>query len=271
MRINEARLADMTETATAAAALLRLAGRAPSDYNVQPWRFVVVQDADTRAKLSKAAFEQQQIVRAPATIVLVSDMENALQRMPDSMHPGMSEDQRAAGVENIRGTFAKQSLEGMPRFFRRLREGVFDLPDLHRRTGELGDFLEAAAARYGFGSTQLYAVGFSNGANIAASLMLTRPGSLAGGVLLRAMVPFVPETAPDLSGLAVLLCQGRTDTMIPASAAERLAAILRSAGADVELTWQPGGHAMTQTDVRMARRWLDERVPATEDSPVTGE
>lgn len=132
MRISEDGLATMTETATAAAALarrsirqyqptpipdaelrelLRLAGRAPSAFNVQPWRFVVVQDEALRAKLSAAAYGQQQVVRAPATIVLYSDMIDALERMPESMHPGMPAAQRDAGVENVRGTFAAQTPE----------------------------------------------------------------------------------------------------------------------------------------------------------------
>lgn len=91
--------------------LLRLAGRAPSAYNVQPWRFVVVQDTDLKARLAAAAYGQQQIVRAPATIVMYSDMQNALERMPESMHPDMPHDQRDAGVESFRATFTNQSVE----------------------------------------------------------------------------------------------------------------------------------------------------------------
>jgi predicted esterase len=102
-------------------------------------------------------------------------------------------------------------------------------------------------------------VGFSNGANIAASLLLTRPDLLAGGVLIRAMVPFEPTSTPDLAGKAVLLSEGRMDPLIPAASAERLAALLRGAGGDVELVWQQGGHGLTNGDVTVARRWLDER------------
>ena len=127
---------------------------------------------------------------------------------------------------------------GAPRFFRRLAEGVFDMEDLHRRTAELGDFVDAAAAHHGFDRARVIAVGFSNGANVAASLLLSRPKSLAGGVLFRAMVPFEPDVAPDLTGRAVLLCEGRLDAMIPVAQAERLAAILRESGADTALEWQ---------------------------------
>jgi nitroreductase len=91
--------------------LLRLAGRAPSAFNVQPWRFVVVRDPALKAELSAAAYGQQQILRAPATIVIYSDMQSALERMPESMHPEMPQDKRDAGVESFRGQFANQSVE----------------------------------------------------------------------------------------------------------------------------------------------------------------
>jgi predicted esterase len=162
----------------------------------------------------------------------------------------------AAALLSVRGNVLEQ---GMPRFFRRLSEGVFDLDDLSRRTGELGEFVEAAAARYGFGVDRLYALGFSNGANIAASLLLTRPHAVAGGILIRAMVPFEPDHALDLTGRGVLLSQGRADPLIPARSSERLAELLRHAGADVELAWQPAGHALMQGDVTVARRWLGDR------------
>jgi nitroreductase len=91
--------------------LLRLAGRAPSAYNVQPWRFVVVQDDVLKAKLADAAYGQQQVLRAPATIVFYSDMQSALERIPEAMHPDMPADKRDAGVESFRGTFANQTVE----------------------------------------------------------------------------------------------------------------------------------------------------------------
>jgi len=162
----------------------------------------------------------------------------------------------SAAVLSVRGNVLEQ---GAPRFFRRLREGVFDMEDLHRRTAELGDFVAAAGERYGFSPAHLYALGFSNGANVAASLLLTRPAALAGGVLIRAMVPFEPAIRPDLTGRAVLLTQGRQDPLIPAEGAERLAALLTESGAEVELAWQPGGHGLTQGDVSVARRWLMDR------------
>lgn len=145
---------------------------------------------------------------------------------------------------------------GMPRFFRRLSMGVFDEEDLVNRTHELASFVEEAASEYGLDPKRLFAVGFSNGANIAASLLLLHPDLLAGAVLLRAMTPFELETLPDLSGTPVYLAAGRSDQMIPAESTERLAELLRKAGAEVTLDWQPGGHGIGRAEVEAARDWL---------------
>ena len=145
---------------------------------------------------------------------------------------------------------------GMPRFFRRLSMGVFDEEDLVNRTHELASFVEEAASEYGLDPKRLFAVGFSNGANIAASLLLLHPGLLAGAVLLRAMTPFELETLPDLSGTPVYLAAGRSDQMIPPESTEHLAELLRGAGAEVTLDWQPGGHGIGRAEVEAARAWL---------------
>ena len=145
---------------------------------------------------------------------------------------------------------------GMPRFFRRLSMGVFDEEDLVNRTHELASFVEEAASEYGLDPKRLFAVGFSNGANIAASLLLLHPDLLAGAVLLRAMTPFELETLPDLSGTSVYLAAGRSDQMIPPESTERLAELLREAGAEVTLDWQPGGHGIGRAEVEAARAWL---------------
>jgi|SRR5918995_6769133 predicted esterase len=145
---------------------------------------------------------------------------------------------------------------GMPRFFRRLSMGVFDEEDLVKRTHELASFVEGTASEYGLDPKRLFAVGFSNGANIAASLLLLHPGLLAGAVLLRAMTPFELETFPDLSGTPVYLAAGRSDQMIPPESTERLAELLREAGAGVTLDWQPGGHGIGRAEVEAARDWL---------------
>ena len=154
---------------------------------------------------------------------------------------------------------------GMPRFFRRLAEGVFDLEDLRARTHELADFVEMAVQRYRLASDRVFAVGFSNGANIAASVLLLRPQVLAGAVLFRAMVPLVPETLPHLRGRPVLLAAGRRDPIVSPDETERLRLLLAQAGADVTLHWETAGHALTPLDLEATRAWLQERAVARHD------
>ncbi len=151
---------------------------------------------------------------------------------------------------------------GMPRFFRRLAEGVFDLEDLRNRTGELADFIEDAATRYDFDPARLVAVGFSNGANIAASVLLRRPGVIPAALLLSPMVPFEPESVPGLVGTVVFIGAGRSDPIVPQDHPERLASMLRDGGADVTLHWEPAGHTITAAEVEAARRWLDALLDA---------
>jgi phospholipase/carboxylesterase len=145
---------------------------------------------------------------------------------------------------------------GMPRFFRRLAEGIFDLEDLKKRAHELADFVASAAAHYKIDVKNLIAVGYSNGANIAASILLLRPETFAAAILFRAMVPFVPETQPDLSSLRVLIGAGSVDPIVPASETKQLAELLRSAGADVTIQFFQGGHELTQADIQAAQEWL---------------
>ena len=145
---------------------------------------------------------------------------------------------------------------GMPRFFRRLREGVFDLDDLRKRTDQLADFVEAAAGAYGLGERRPVAVGFSNGANIAASMLLLRPGTLSGALLIRAMVPLVPDSLPDLSGVPVQINAGQADPLVPAPQSEALAKLLADAGAAVSLRWIAAGHALTREDLEEGRSWF---------------
>jgi phospholipase/carboxylesterase len=145
---------------------------------------------------------------------------------------------------------------GMPRFFRRLAEGVFDLDDLKLRTQELADFVRQARNIYGLAAP--IAVGFSNGANIAASLLLSHPDVLRGAVLLRAMLPFEPKPLPDLSGKQVLLLTGSNDQMIPAASSERLIEVLQTANAELVYKSLPAGHNLTQNDLIIAAQWLKE-------------
>jgi phospholipase/carboxylesterase len=147
---------------------------------------------------------------------------------------------------------------GQPRFFRRLAEGVFDLEDLRIRTAELATFVRDAAAAYKLDARRIVAVGFSNGANIAASLMLSDTGVLAGAVLLRPMVPFEPESRPKLQGVPVLISAGRADPIVPTTSVERLEVLLKEAGASVDLAWQPAGHGLTKGDVEAASAFLQQ-------------
>jgi phospholipase/carboxylesterase len=146
---------------------------------------------------------------------------------------------------------------GMPRFFRRLAEGVFDQDDLRVRTAELADFITEAAARYRFDLSHLIALGYSNGANIAASVLLSRPDVLAGGILLRPMLPLEPDRIPDLRGKRVFVSAGRQDQMIPQPLTERLIELLKAGSADVTVNWMDAGHGLVRSEIDRAADWLD--------------
>jgi phospholipase/carboxylesterase len=143
---------------------------------------------------------------------------------------------------------------GMPRFFRRLAEGVFDLEDLRFRAAELADFVDEARRSYGL--ERPWAVGFSNGANIAAAVLLLRPGTLAGALLLRPMVPLVPDSLPDLGGIPVEIVAGRADPIVSPQQSEALADLLRKSGAHVHVDWLPGGHGLTRADLDIGTQWF---------------
>ena len=145
---------------------------------------------------------------------------------------------------------------GMPRFFRRLREGVFDEEDVRRRANELADFI--AEARNAYSLAAPVAVGFSNGANIAAAVLQLRPEALAGAALLRAMVPLQDPPAADQSGKPVLIVSGAMDPIIPAENAARLASTLQAAGALVQHHTLPTGHGLTQSDLALTKAWFDQ-------------
>lgn len=145
---------------------------------------------------------------------------------------------------------------GQPRFFHRLREGVFDEDDVRKRADELADFV--AEARKAYGLAAPVAVGFSNGANIAAAVLMRRPQTFAGAALLRAMVPLGDAPATPLDGMPVLMLSGSMDPIIPADNAARLAAILKDAGASVDHRTLPAGHGLSQADVTIAREWFSK-------------
>ncbi|MDA4112317.1 MAG: alpha/beta hydrolase [Thaumarchaeota archaeon] len=149
---------------------------------------------------------------------------------------------------------------GMPRFFRRLDEGVFDIEDLKFRTNELVDFLANNSKKYGFDPKSVVALGYSNGANIAASMMLLRPESLKGAVLFRAMIPLQPEKMPNLSGKKIFISAGRFDTLIPQPKTRELAELFEKLGASVSMNWEGSNHSLTSNEIEKARIWLKAEV-----------
>ena len=150
----------------------------------------------------------------------------------------------------------KVSENGMPRFFRRLAEGVFDLEDLAFRTDELTEFLDEASTKYGFDRRRVVGLGFSNGANIAASMLLRRGAQLKGAILLSPMLPFEPDVLPDLTHVSAFVGAGLADTMVAPDKARALVQVLRQAGANVTDYWHPGGHTITHEELRSVRAWL---------------
>jgi predicted esterase len=173
----------------------------------------------------------------------------------DDMIPLGRDLDSSAALLSLRGNVLEN---GMPRFFRRLAEGVFDEEDVIRRANELADFIGAAASKYAFDPASLTAVGYSNGANIAAAVLLLRPGVLNRAILFRAMVPLTPATPPALMATHVLICAGKHDPIVPVENVERLASMLRQAGSDVTLRFEEGSHQLVFAEIAEAKRWLRE-------------
>ncbi len=160
-----------------------------------------------------------------------------------------------AGILSPRGKVLEN---GMPRFFRRFSEGVFDLEDLRLRTAELTEFIIRASEIYSLDRDKLTAVGYSNGANIAASILLTYAGVIPNAVLFHPMVPFIPESLPGLSGTDVLITAGTNDPIVSPEGTEDLAGLLKKAGARVEVFWQGNGHNLTRDEINAAKSFLSE-------------
>lgn len=147
---------------------------------------------------------------------------------------------------------------GMPRFFRRFAEGVFDLEDLRLRTAELAEFIIEASGVYGFDRKNLIAAGYSNGANIAAGILLTYPGVIPRAVLFHPMVPFVPDQLPELSDTDILITAGTNDPIVSPEGTENLVNLLRESGARVEIFWHDNGHSLTREEINAAKTFLAE-------------
>jgi len=147
---------------------------------------------------------------------------------------------------------------GQARYFHRFAAGLLDIEDVKLRTVELAAFVQQASVMYGFAQQQVIAAGFSNGANIAASMLFLLPQTLQAAILLHPMLPFVPESLPELKGKPVFIGAGRADPLVPAVQTEKLAELLRQAGAEVSIFWHNGGHSISKDEVKAARNWLHE-------------
>jgi len=153
---------------------------------------------------------------------------------------------------------------GNPRFFRRLAEGVFDLEDLKLRTNELADFVTAAVHHYRLDRHEVVGIGYSNGANIAASMLLLRPEIIRVAILFRAMVPLIPNKLPELSSARVWIGAGDQDPIVPPSDVQRLVELLRRANAEVTIRFFQAGHGLTNNDLWEAGQWLKKIEPSVE-------
>lgn len=175
--------------------------------------------------------------------------ENDLIPLSGKIAPGFA-------VLSVRGKVKEGTAN---RFFRRFGDSSFDLADLLMRTDELADFVEKARKDYDLG--RVYALGYSNGANMAATILLLRPRTIDGAVLFRPQVPLEPSVLPDLRGKKVFISSGRADGMVRPEQAGALEALLRKSGADVTMNWAEAGHGITGVEIRKAREWMTKSIP----------
>ncbi|KUP09520.1 carboxylesterase [Bacillus coahuilensis m2-6] len=162
---------------------------------------------------------------------------------------------RDAGVLSVRGSVLEN---GMPRFFKRLAEGVFDEKDLIERTDELYAFLDHIADEQEFDRNRVIAIGYSNGANIAGSLLFHHPHSLKAAILHHPMVPRRGITIPNLESTPVFIAAGTNDPICSLEESKELADLLKGAGSDVTLHWEHRGHQLTLEEVKAAKEWYDQ-------------
>ncbi|MEA2705585.1 MAG: phospholipase/carboxylesterase [Gemmatimonadaceae bacterium] len=186
--------------------------------------------------------------RAETLVVLhgTGGDENDLVGIGQTIAPG-------AAILSPRGNVLEN---GAPRFFKRLAEGVFDPKEVRSRGEELARFIRAAISKYGLNPERVFALGYSNGANVASTVMFIEPKLLRGAILLRPMVVFEPEEPSDLSATDVLISAGRSDPIVPAKSIERLVELFEASQAEVTLNWQPAGHSLLPSEIREAVDWL---------------
>jgi phospholipase/carboxylesterase len=198
----------------------------------------------------KHIFVQGQSKNAPTLLLLHGTGGNERDLLPlaEIIAPN-------ASVLGVKGNVMEN---GMPRFFRRLAEGIFDEEDLIIRTEQLHDFVTESAIQYGFDRNQVVAIGYSNGANIAASLLYHYEHSLAGAILFHAMVPRNGVTIPELNGIPIFIGAGKRDPLIMPSQTKQLATHLQGSGAAITEYWTDGGHQLLMEEVEQAKIWFAE-------------
>jgi phospholipase/carboxylesterase len=196
----------------------------------------------------KHIFQQGSQESAPVLLLLhgTGGTETDLLGLAEIVSPGSS-------VLSVRGNVSEN---GMPRFFRRLAEGVFDEEDLIFRTNELHEYVNEAAKQYGFDRKNVVALGYSNGANIAASLLFHYEDSLKGAILHHPMVPRRGIELPSLAGIPIFIGAGTNDPICKPEETEELSILLKGAGATVDVHWEHFGHQLTRTEVDKAAEWF---------------
>ncbi|OIK17198.1 carboxylesterase [Bacillus sp. MUM 116] len=198
----------------------------------------------------KHIFNKGQDPKKPTFLLLHGTGGNELDLLPLA---GRIDEE--ASVLSVRGNVLEN---GMPRFFRRLAEGVFDIEDLIFRTKELNEFLDEAAEKYGFDRNNIIAIGYSNGANIAASLLFHYQNAIKGAILHHPMVPRKGIDLPDLSGKNVFIAAGTNDPICSPMESAELESLLKNVNAKVELHWENRGHQLTMEEVEAAAKWYKE-------------
>lgn len=201
--------------------------------------------------LAPHVFQPAQEEGLPTLLLLhgTGGSEHDLLPLGQTMCPG-------AALLSVRGRVLEH---GMPRFFRRLQEGVFDLDDVRLRAAELARFIADASAMYEFAADDVVAVGYSNGANMAHVMMLLHPGVLSGAALLHPQLVLTPDPLPTLDDTAVFISAGERDPIVRVADVEAVIDVLTRAGARLSTHWLPDGHSLSREEIDLARQWLAAR------------
>jgi phospholipase/carboxylesterase len=219
-------------------------------------KFIPADTRETERRTITTKTRQQNKTFVPTLLLLHGTGGNEEDLIPLARQIIPSE----AAILSPRGKVVENGM--YPRFFRRLAEGVFDIEDLKFRTNELANFVNDASKAYGFDMHHVIAVGYSNGANIASSMLLLRPEIISAAILFRAMVPLVPRVLPDLSNKHIFMSSGLHDPIVSKQDAERLFNLFKKTGANVSLHWQNSGHELVMEDINKAKEWLLLHIPS---------